>query len=89
VEDLATSDLTRHQAEELGANAESAKQRRLFSKAQKKTTERMSVRTAPQITKTLNHRVDVDHLSVDAEKLNAKGLVNEAVEHCFKPAERI
>jgi hypothetical protein len=88
VEDLATSDLTRDKAEEPGANAESAKPRLLFSKAQK-ITERMSVRTAPQIMKTLNHRVNANDLSVGAQRLNAKGLVNEALEHRFKPAEMI
>ena len=49
----------------------------------------MSVDAATEITKTLNHRIDVDDLSVAAEKSNAKGLLNEAVKQGFKQAERI
>jgi glycine cleavage system regulatory protein len=89
LQDYATSDLIRHQAEELGATAESAKLRRLFSKFQKKTTERLSVDATTEIMKTLNHRIHVDDLLVAAEKSNAKGPANEAVEHGFKPPERI
>jgi len=89
VEDLATSDLTKHQTEELDPTAESAKLRRLFPKVQKKTAERMSVDAATEITKTLNHRIDVNDRSVALEKLNAKEPVNEAVEQGFEPAERI
>ena len=89
MEDSVTSDLTRHQVEELGATAESVKLTRLFFKVQKKITERMSADAATEITKTLNHRIDVNDRSVALEKLNAKEPVNEAVEQGFEPAERI
>jgi hypothetical protein len=48
----------------------------------------MSVSAAPEDTKTVNHRIDVVDLSAAAENMNTKGLVSEAIEQGFKPAER-
>ncbi|HKZ87953.1 MAG TPA: DUF3194 domain-containing protein [Candidatus Bathyarchaeia archaeon] len=88
VVELGIPELTSEQIEELCAAAENAARKHVLSKVSAKLVEKLNISVEAEGTKPVKVTVEIDlALSPQAEALDQKTLVEEAVQEAFKASE--
>ena len=86
--ELGIPELTSEQIEELCAAAENAARKHVLSKVSAKLVEKLNISVEAEGTKPVKVTVEIDlALSPQAEALDQKNLVEEAVQEAFKASE--